>query len=234
MDLAEWHIMGWEALRVLAAAFLCGLIGIERQYHQKNAGMRTHSLVGMGACLFTIVGMHPWALESTPAGGDAMRVAAQVVTGIGFLGAGVIFVNRDAVRGLTTAAGIWLSAALGMACGAGMVPLAAVVTLLYLLVVVGVSTLVTRLPTRDRHRLVRMVYTDRTGALRRVLTAATEMGFECSVISTHQMAGTDPVTVEVVVRFTGDLPLKDLVAELSEIADVRTVETFEDSRFQDE
>lgn len=230
----DWPIFGAEALRTLAAAVLCGFIGLERQYHQKNAGVRTHSLVGMGACLFTIVGVHPWVLAQQPQSGDAMRVAAQVVTGIGFLGAGVIFVNRDAVRGLTTAAGIWLSAAIGMACGADMVPLAAVTTLLYLVIILGISPLAARMPVRDRHMLVRLVYEDGTGALRRILTAAHEMGFEASVNSTHQLPRTDPQMVEVTVRFTGGLPLRDLVAELSEVQDVQTVEMFEDSHALDD
>lgn len=229
-----WSTFGVEALRTLAAALLCGFIGLERQYHQKNAGVRTHSLVGMGACLFTIVGIHPWVLAQTPTSGDAMRVAAQVVTGIGFLGAGVIFVNRDAVRGLTTAAAIWLSAAIGMACGAGMVPLAAVATLLYLVVILGISPLAARLPVRDRHMLVRLVYEDGTGALRRILTAATQMGFEASVTSTRQVPRSTPSLVEVIVRFTGGLPLRDLVAELSEVSDVQSVELFEDSHALDE
>ncbi|NCB09408.1 MAG: MgtC/SapB family protein [Bacteroidia bacterium] len=102
----DWALLGTETLRVLAAALLCGLIGLERQFRHKNAGVRTHSLVGMGACLFTIVGMDPRVISVAPSAVDTTRIAAQVVSGIGFLGAGVIFVNRDAVRGMTTAAGI--------------------------------------------------------------------------------------------------------------------------------
>lgn len=229
-----WSTFGVEALRVLAAVVLCGLIGVERQYHQKNAGVRTHSLVGMGACLFTIVGIHPWVLAQPPASGDAMRVAAQVVTGIGFLGAGVIFVNRDAVRGLTTAAAIWLSAAIGMACGAGMVPLGAVTTLLYLVVILGISPLAARLPVQDRHLLVRLVYEDGTGALRRILTAATQMGFEASVSTTRQVPRSTPPLVEVTVRFKGGLPLRDLVTELSEVTGVQCVELVDDSHAMEE
>lgn len=227
----DWSLFGLEALRTLAAATLCGFIGLERQYHQKNAGVRTHALVGMGACLFTVVGIHPWLLAQTPQSGDAMRVAAQVVSGIGFLGAGVVFVNRDAVRGLTTAAAIWLSAAVGMACGAGMVPLATTTTVLYLVVILGVSSLVNRLPVQDRHMLVRLVYQDHTGALRRILTAASDMAFESSVLSSHQVPRSDPPAVEVTVRFSGGLPLRDLVAELSEVAGVVSVDMFEDSRY---
>lgn len=227
----DWAVFGSEALRVVMAVVLCSLMGLERQYHQKNAGVRTHALVGLGACLFTIVGIHTAeaAGSASQNPGDAMRVAAQVVTGIGFLGAGVIFVNRDAVRGLTTAAGIWLAAAIGMACGARLIPLAAVTTALYLLMVGVVGPLTHRIPTRDRNLLVRLTYEDRSGTLRRVLTAATEMGFQSAVESTRQRRGTDPPSVEVIVRFTGGLPLRDLVAELSEVEGVQSATVFQDS-----
>jgi putative Mg2+ transporter-C (MgtC) family protein len=231
----DWSVLGSEAARVASAALLCSLMGLERQYHQKAAGVRTHALVGMGACLFTIVGLHPWDVAGgVSPSGDAMRVAAQVVSGIGFLGAGVIFVNRDAVRGLTTAAGIWVAAAIGMACGARMIPLAAVATALYLLVLMVIGPLAHRMPTRDRDLLVRLTYPDRSGTLRRILTAATEMGFQSAVLSTRQRRDSDPPSVEVVVRFTGGLPLRDLVAELSEVPGVASAALFQDSHEDEE
>lgn len=226
----DWGLFWSELLRVTVAVLLCGVIGIERQYHLKNAGLRTHSLVGLGACLFTIVGTHPWAVSPSTASGDPMRVAAQVVTGIGFLGAGLIFVNRDVVRGLTTAASIWVSAAIGMACGAGMMPLAAATSVVYLVLMVGLARLAGNLPTRDRHMLVRLAYDDKSGTLRRILTTATEMQFESAVLSTRQIPGSAPPRVEVVVRFSGGVPLTDLVAELSEVPGVRSADLFEDTR----
>lgn len=232
MGQIDWPLFGSEALRVLAAAGLCGLMGLERQLHQKNAGVRTHALVGMGACLFTLVGMHP--LVGAGLTSDPMRVAAQVVSGIGFLGAGVVFVNRDAVRGLTTAAGIWLSAAIGVACGAGLIVLSATTTVLYLIIVAGVGPLLNRLPSGDRKMLVRLVYLDRVGTLRRVLTAASEMDFQSSVVSTHQLRAGDPPRVEVTIRFSGGLPLRDLVAELSEIDGVESAVIFSDSHDDEE
>lgn len=231
MGQIDWALFGSETLRVLAAAVFCGLMGLERQLRHKNAGVRTHALVGMGACLFTIIGMHPLLGETS---GDPMRVAAQVVSGIGFLGAGVIFVNRDAVRGMTTAAGIWLSAAIGMACGAGILLLAAVTTAMYLIIVAGIGPMLHRLPGGDRRMLVRLTYRDGLGTLRRVLTAATEMDFQSSVVSTRQLRGSDPTRVEVVVRFTGGLPLRDLVAEVSEIDGMESAVIFSDSHEDEE
>jgi putative Mg2+ transporter-C (MgtC) family protein len=93
----------------LAIAFaLSSVIGLERELRQKSAGLRTHTLVGVGAALFTLAGRYGFGGED--AGIDATRIASQVVTGIGFIGAGVIFMRRDGVRGLTTAATIWLTA----------------------------------------------------------------------------------------------------------------------------
>ncbi len=226
MDMSEfWPEFG----RVAAAALLCALIGLERQFRQKNAGVHTHALVGMGACLFTIIGMHPWVGAASPTG-EEFRVAAQVVSGIGFLGAGVIFVNRDFVHGLTTAAGIWLSAAVGMACGARMIPLAAGATLLYLFFILALNPLVTRIPTRDRHMVVRLVYVEGEGTLRRIITTASQMQFEASVVSTHQVRTSTPSTVSAVIRFQGGVPLQDLVAEISEIPGVESADVVGDSR----
>lgn len=118
-------------LKMLLAAFLGALIGIEREIAHKSAGMRTHALVALGSALFTIAP----ALLSGPTV-DPTRIAAQVVTGIGFLGAGIIFFdqNRSAVQGLTTAAGVWISAAIGMAVGFGLFEVSVWATLLTVLI----------------------------------------------------------------------------------------------------
>lgn len=127
----------WTELVLLLVAFVLSMvIGIERQLQQKSAGMRTHTLVGTGAALFTLVsGFGFDAVLGTEVNLDPSRIAAQVVSGVGFLGAGVIFMRRDVVRGLTTAATIWMTAAIGMACGAGMPVLAVAATLLHLVAV---------------------------------------------------------------------------------------------------
>src|SRR5215510_14107485 len=101
--------------RILVAAGLAGLLGLEREYHQKPAGLRTNMLIGIGSALFTIL-----SIGFAQAGqGTTDRVAAQIATGIGFLGAGAIVRDRHSIHGLTTAATIWVNAAIGMAIGAG-------------------------------------------------------------------------------------------------------------------
>src|SRR6266516_1269438 len=120
MLLALDPTLGWgdTVLRVVVAAALGGAIGLERELDEKAAGLRTHVLVSLGAALFTLVGAYGFS-EFPRTSLDPSRIAAQVVTGIGFLGAGVIFRQGFTIRGLTTAASLWLVAAVGLAAGAG-------------------------------------------------------------------------------------------------------------------
>ncbi|MCA9362326.1 MgtC/SapB family protein [Candidatus Kaiserbacteria bacterium] len=120
----------WEQfLPVLVAAFVGGLIGIEREYRDKSAGFRTMILIAVGAALFTILAQELGGKEK-----ETTRILAAIVTGVGFLGAGVILKNGATIGGLTTAAAVWLVASLGMASGAEEYPLVAAVTLLSLTV----------------------------------------------------------------------------------------------------
>ena len=116
-------------LRLVVAMALGGIVGLEREYRAKDAGFRTHFLVAIGSALFTLISIYGF-VEGVK---DTSRVAAQVVSGIGFLGAGLIVFQRNVIRGLTTAAGLWVTAAIGMACGVGMFYVAALVTVLMLL-----------------------------------------------------------------------------------------------------
>jgi len=118
-DLDLWEV----ALRLAVAAALTGAVGLEREFRERAAGLRTHMLVGVGSALFTIVSAYAWGdfiFDRTQGTAfDPTRIAAQIVTGIGFLGAGVIIRQGLSIRGVTTAAGLWVAAAIGMAVGAG-------------------------------------------------------------------------------------------------------------------
>lgn len=116
--------------RLVIAGLLGGAIGVEREFRAKEAGVRTHFIVALGSALFMII-----SAEALYGGNyhDAARVAAQVVSGIGFIGAGVIIFQRNVIRGVTTAAGLWVAAAIGMACGDGMYAVAVAATLLTIL-----------------------------------------------------------------------------------------------------
>ena len=146
--------MTWEfVLRIFVAALLGGAIGLEREYRAKEAGFRTHFLVALGSALFMIVSAYGFegTLVSESHRWDVSRVAAQVVSGIGFIGAGTIIFHKSeyVVRGLTTAAGVWVTAAIGLACGGGMYVLSIASTVL---VLVGLEAFNYILHKFDRHR----------------------------------------------------------------------------------
>ena len=116
----EWNFI----LRLFIAGILGGLIGFEREFRAKEAGLRTHFIVALGSALFMLISQYAFTGRF-----DAARVAAQVVSGIGFIGAGVIIFQKNVVRGVTTAAGLWVAAAIGLACGAGLYVVAIAATL---------------------------------------------------------------------------------------------------------
>ncbi len=123
----DWNKDVWHFIVRMLVSIVCGfVIGLERKSRSKEAGIRTHAIVCLASCLFMILSKYLTApLFSDIAGnvfdGDATRIAAQVVTGIGFLGAGIIMYRRDVLHGLTTAAGVWATAAIGMAIGGGFI-----------------------------------------------------------------------------------------------------------------
>ncbi len=137
-----------QLLALLAAAALGGVVGLERELNAQKAGFRTHVLVALGSALFTTVG-------ADIAGSDPTRVAAQVVTGIGFLGAGAILRDSGGVHGLTTAASLWVTAGAGVACGLGRAGLGAFAVGMGLLTLVGFKLLERDvLPRRRGHEVV--------------------------------------------------------------------------------
>ncbi|HMQ35574.1 MAG TPA: MgtC/SapB family protein [Chloroflexaceae bacterium] len=143
----------WElVLRMAVAALLGGLVGVEREYSGHSAGLRTNILVAVGACLFTVISIEGFPSTNVS---DPARVAAQIVSGIGFLGAGAVFRDGNRVRGLTTAATIWLVAAMGMAVGAGLYDLAVAAVVMTLTVLVVLAPLSAALGRRRDEREAR-------------------------------------------------------------------------------
>lgn len=178
---------GWLQFGELGVAFAASaLIGLERELRQKAAGLRTHTLVGVASALIVLVSKYgfndvlvPGRIEVDPS-----RVAAQIVSGVGFIGAGLIFVRKDAVRGLTTAAVVWLVAAVGMACGAGLPGLALGVTGLYFVALYVFPALVRRIPRiGGTTATLRIEYEDGRGVLRRVLEMCTRERFAVGEVS---------------------------------------------------
>jgi putative Mg2+ transporter-C (MgtC) family protein len=181
---------GWRQIGELALAFvLSALIGLEREIRNKNAGLRTYTLVGFASALIMLVSKYGFTNVMAPDRVvlDPSRVAAQIVTGIGFIGGGLIFVRRDSVRGLTTAAIVWLTAAVGMACGAGLPILALVATAFHFVVVFAFPPFMARLPkSRWAPSLLQVSYEDGREVLREVLVTCTRFDFTVSRLKVNR------------------------------------------------
>ena len=155
MQNPDWIVnlqsLGWDAaLKIFAAAVLGAIVGLERVWWGHPAGLRTNTLIAISSCVFTIVSIEGFPLQG--AAQDTARVAAQIVTGVGFLGAGAMLQSKGHVRGLTTAASIWLVAAIGMAAGTGLFFLAVFTTILATLLLLLLGPVSRRLEQRARER----------------------------------------------------------------------------------
>jgi putative Mg2+ transporter-C (MgtC) family protein len=218
-------------LSELGLAFvLSALIGLEREIRHKSAGLRTHTLVGFGAALFMLVSKYGFmnVLEVNRVVVDPSRVAAQIVTGIGFIGGGLIFVRRTNVRGLTTAAIVWLTAAIGMACGAGLPVLALAATGGHFAIVLSFPYIARRLPSsRWTPSLLQVRYHDGEAILRDVLVKCTQANFTVSSleVSREEPSGEAATShiVMVALEIQGTGAVSKLVTKLADIEGVISV-----------
>ena len=213
----------WEwALRLLVAGLLGALVGTERESRGHPAGIRTQALVALAAALLTGVGAEGFAGSAA----DPTRVASQVVTGIGFIGAGVILKNRGTVRGLTTAATLWLSAALGVAVGAGMVIPAVMAAVAAFLLMFGLSTLKPFI-RRRAGRTVRVEYERGHGTMGPLLRSLQDIGGTIEDVQIEDHAGDcirDPYRHVAIRILTGDeLELERVVTEINDRPEVHSV-----------
>jgi putative Mg2+ transporter-C (MgtC) family protein len=210
--------------RLGLALALSSAIGIEREVRQKSAGLRTYSLVGVGSAVFMLVSAYAFGdvVAMKHVALDPSRVAAQIVSGIGFIGGGIIFVRRDSVRGLTTAAGVWVTAGVGMACGGDLPLVAVTTTAIYFLVAYGYPAFARLLPrSRYTPSELRLIYLDGRGILREALEQCAQRGFTISDLSIRN-DGKDSSNgrsreVTVDLQVTGQGSLAELAAELHEI-----------------
>ncbi|MEV7323938.1 MgtC/SapB family protein [Streptomyces sp. NPDC093970] len=217
-----WDVNNGQGLRQLSelglALLLSSLIGWERARQQKSAGLRTHTLVGIASALMMEVSQHGFTnvlgLENVSF--DPSRVAAQIVSGIGFIGGGLIFVRRDAVRGLTTAATIWLTCAVGMACGGGLPVLAVAVTALHFLVVRGYPLLADRLVPGAAATAFELRMTYRTGSalLPQLMETCTRRGFRILQVRVDRLPGRTDPAAQVLLELEGESDPAPLTADL--------------------
>jgi putative Mg2+ transporter-C (MgtC) family protein len=211
-------------LRLVLAAALGGAIGLERELRDHEAGFRTHLLVSLGACVFTLVSAYAWTdwTFSTPEGVvfDPTRIAAQIVTGIGFLGAGAIIVRGISVRGLTTAATLWVVAAIGMAAGTGYYAVGIGAALLVLVSLGPLKLISTRFVGRVRPEEAELgIRLAPEGQAARVLARIEELGGNVS----HVEFG-DERTVDVVLRASRRAESARVAEEVNKLDDVDHVQ----------
>jgi len=234
----------WLQLSELTLAFvLSALIGLEREIRQKSAGLRTYTLVGVSSALIMLVSKYGFTdiLENGRVVLDPSRVAAQIVTGIGFIGGGIIFVRKDIVRGLNTASIVWLTAAIGMAAGAGLPILAIAVTCGQFIVVFAFPAIERHLPkSRWAPSPLHISYEARHGALREILAVCTNQEFSVSRVQPEgdplpgknrsgaqagkgRGTGWEDHPAEVDETPLGDLPREGIVTLLIEVRGARPV-----------
>jgi putative Mg2+ transporter-C (MgtC) family protein len=223
---AQWGVL----LPLLLAFVLATLVGVEREAGAKSAGLRTHALVGVGSAVFMLVSKYGFAdlLVLDHVALDPSRIAAQVVSGIGFLGGGLIFVRQDLVRGLTTAATVWLVAAVGMACGAGLPVLAVAATAGHFVVTRGLPPLARATARRRKEPpTLRLGYADGHGVLRVVLTTCTDRGWMVRGMDVDREGVDDEGArvAAVTLRLDGRGDLTALAGELAELPAVRFAAT---------
>ncbi|MEW5989913.1 MAG: MgtC/SapB family protein [Chloroflexota bacterium] len=189
------------ALRLLVAAGLGGVIGAEREIHNHPAGIRTHMLVALGAGLFTVLSIFGFGLEGNgnPALVDPTRIAAQIVSGIGFLGAGAILKDGVVIRGLTTAASLWATAAVGMAAGAGEHILALVSAVIILVSLWPINALAERLHGANRLEVELRLSLTRVDELGQVSAALAASKIEILTVQT-QRAGKGTYRADLAIR----------------------------------
>ena len=206
-------------LRLVIGAGLGATIGFERDRHGRRAGLRTHLLVALASATFMVVSAHFFFFQNyNGAAGvavDPSRIAASVVTGIGFLAGGAILKSGLNVQGLTTAAGLWLVAAIGLCAGAGMQVEAVAVTLMGLLAL----TLLRYFETKDDrmvHREVALQLTDGPGCVQALLTALAKAGALVSSFDYERPPVSTSVSVKFLVRFPAELSVCDFIALLEQ------------------
>jgi putative Mg2+ transporter-C (MgtC) family protein len=204
-------------LRLVIVLVLCGAIGLERQARDQVAGIRTHVIVGLGAGLFTLVSAYGFA-------GDQTRVAAQVVSGIGFLGGGVIIRHGATVRGVTTAAALWISAAVGMATAAGFYVGAVTTTLIALMALVALRRLKPLLRRRLGSETLSLDLHLAPGAsVRRLLGELSRRRLQVEGLESEVLEDASE-RIRLELRGPAPLDVERILSGLSELEDVARIE----------
>jgi len=214
------------SIRLLLASLLGAAIGFEREIHAHPAGMRTHLLVALGSAAFSVLSIFFFVSPAAPNGSlptDPSRIAAQIVSGIGFLGAGAILKYGTSVRGLTTAASLWATAAVGMAAGAGAVLVAIVTTALIVLSLGPLNWVISRVRRGEQHIIRLRLLATRLDALGEVSRALAGSRIEIGGVSTQRLAK-GRYEIELDLRPPPGTREETVITAISSVSDIEVLE----------
>ena len=215
------------SVRMLIAAVLGAAIGLEREIHEHPAGMRTHLLVSLGSAIFTVLSIYGFAgvvQDGVAATVDPTRIAAQIVSGIGFLGAGAILKYGTTIRGLTTAASLWTAAAVGMATGAGQWVIAGVGTLIVIFSLWPLNALVARIHKPGAHAIRVRLQVGRLEAIGLVSRALADRRVEIAGINTQRL-GKGRYEVELDLHLPSTARSDEVIGAINSVPDVELIES---------
>lgn len=215
-------------LRLITATVLASLVGLDRERQRSAAGLRTHALVGMSSCLLMLVSAYGFGdVLGTPNIGllDPSRIAAQVVSGIGFLGAGTIIAHGSLVRGLTTAASVWTVAALGLAVGGGMYRAAVIATSLGLILLLVMRPIERQLHRRWLRQTITAVYDPKISSPEGILGTLRAMDLHVARLSVEKIPGSGKDKIQVTLDEGGEMVLQNALQAIARLEGVHSTTT---------
>jgi len=211
-------------LKLILSCILGGMIGLERESLNRPAGLRTYTLVCMGSALAMVVSLEMYYQFQATVNADPGRIAAQVVSGIGFIGAGTIIREGPTIRGLTTAAGIWVVGCIGLAVGAGMYIPAVATSILVLFILIYFRRLEERVSRMRDYRGFSMIVEDIPGQVGRIGSAVGDLGVSIKNIQLSETDEPGRIEVELLVVLPQNLDPETVIRSLSNVAGVFSVE----------
>lgn len=235
--LNNWQVDGWPvgnlilvAIAIVLSVLLCGIIGIEREWRGRSAGLRTHMLVGVGSCIIMIISIYGFPMMFTEHR-DVARLAAQIITGVGFLGAGAIIHRNNGIKGLTTAGTIWIVMAIGIACGSFNFFIAIITTLTVFLVL----TIFRKVEAKMNDKKIILVVTAPVDkpVLGKVLEISNDFDAEASTLSNELINrdGVNLLQVTLKVVFNGgESKASDFIARITSEVDATDIHTLNNHR----
>jgi len=217
--LSEWVII----FRLIAAGILSGAIGFEREFHGRAAGFRTHILLCIGSTLVMLTSMHIFDVYSSRVAVDPARIAAGVVTGIGFLGAGAIIHSRSSIRGLTTAASLWVVAGIGLAVGSGLYIGAVTTTILTLVALMIFSRVEHVMIRRDWYRTLAIESREGADQLKSIRQILSEYSCEITDFEADKSAGGEGMALKLGLKLYQARAAEHILEDIGRLEGVKRV-----------